>query len=403
MATIRERNGTYQIRVSAGYNVSGKQIVKTLSWKPTDNMTQKQIMKELNRQAMLFEEKVLNGFVADNRQSFAHYAKYALELKERTGVKHLTLKRYISLLEPINEAIGHIKLSELRPQHLNNLYKQLSQDGINKKTGGKLSNKTIIEHHRIISSILTQAEKEMLIPYNPARKATPPKPEKKEVNYFQIQDIKNIIECLDKEPLKWQMLTKLLIMTGCRRGEILGLKWSKVDCINSIIKIDNNLLYSSEKGVFEGTTKTGKARSVRLPVEIMTLLGEYKAEFMELKASNGDRWKGTETLATIRTNKWIKNDYMFVQEDGQPMHPDSITDWLSKFSKRHCLPHINPHAFRHTMASILISQGVDVVTVSKQLGHEKVSTTTDIYSHIIDQVSDKASECMADVVLRKKA
>ena len=70
------------------------------------------------------------------------------------------------------------------------------------------------------------------------------------MNYFQIQETKNIIECLEKEPLKWQMLTKLLIMTGCRRGEILGLKLSKIDWANSIIKIDNNLLYSAEKGVF---------------------------------------------------------------------------------------------------------------------------------------------------------
>ena len=67
---------------------------------------------------------------------------------------------------------------------------------------------------------------------------------------------------------------------------------------------------------------------------------------------------------------------------------------------RHNLPHINPHAFRHTMASILISEGKDVVAVSKRLGHAKVSTTTDIYSHIIQQADEQASECLADVMLR---
>jgi site-specific recombinase XerD len=83
------------------------------------------------------------------------------------------------------------------------------------------------------------------------------------------------------------------------------------------------------------------------------------------------------------------------------MHPDSITLWLQRFSERHGLPHINPHAFRHTFASILISKGIDIVTVSKTLGHEKVSTTTDIYAELMKQASEEASQCIADVVLRK--
>ena len=82
------------------------------------------------------------------------------------------------------------------------------------------------------------------------------------------------------------------------------------------------------------------------------------------------------------------------------MIPDGITAWLRKFSQRHELPHINPHAFRHTMASILINSGKDVVAVSKRLGHAKVSTTTDIYSHIIREADEQASECLADIMLR---
>ncbi|MPN52463.1 Tyrosine recombinase XerC [bioreactor metagenome] len=85
------------------------------------------------------------------------------------------------------------------------------------------------------------------------------------------------------------------------------------------------------------------------------------------------------------------------------MNPDSLTDWLNKFSKRNGLPHINLHAFRHTMASVLINSGKDVVSVSKRLGHAKVSTTTDICSHIIKQADEQASECLADVMLRKTA
>jgi site-specific recombinase XerD len=107
------------------------------------------------------------------------------------------------------------------------------------------------------------------------------------------------------------------------------------------------------------------------------------------------------TLPITRPKRIASNtDYLFVQDNGAPMNPDSLTDWLSKFSKWHNLPHINPHAFRHTMASVLINSGKDIVSVSKRLGHAKVSTTTDIYSHIIRQADEQASDCLADVLLR---
>ena len=93
---------------------------------------------------------------------------------------------------------------------------------------------------------------------------------------------------------------------------------------------------------------------------------------------------------------------MFIRDDGSPMNPDSIGSWLSDFAKRHDLPHINPHAFRHTVASVLIANGTDVVTVSKQLGHHKISTTEDFYSHLIEQNKEKAADCIAATLLRRK-
>ena len=113
---------------------------------------------------------------------------------------------------------------------------------------------------------------------------------------------------------------------------------------------------------------------------------QHKREQLCLQLANGDRW--------------LHTGYVFTQDNGNHMSPDSITGWLHDFSTRHGLPHINPHAFRHTMASILINSGKDVVSVSKRLGHAKVSTTTDIYSHIIMEADEQASECLADVMLR---
>ena len=91
---------------------------------------------------------------------------------------------------------------------------------------------------------------------------------------------------------------------------------------------------------------------------------------------------------------------MFVRDNGLPMSPDSITKWLREFSKRHGLPHSNPYAFRHTMASILINKGKDIVTVASRMGHANFKTTLGNYAHIMNQADKQSSECLADELLR---
>jgi integrase len=99
----------------------------------------------------------------------------------------------------------------------------------------------------------------------------------------------------------------------------------------------------------------------------------------------------------------MPNRYVMTAEDGSPMFPDSPTRWLAKISKRHDLPPIHPHKFRHSQASLLISEGVDILTVSKRLGHAKVSTTLDIYSHALAKSDEKAVNALDELIYKKKA
>lgn len=92
---------------------------------------------------------------------------------------------------------------------------------------------------------------------------------------------------------------------------------------------------------------------------------------------------------------------MFTRDDGAPMHPDSVTTWLDRFSKRHDLPHINPHAFRHTMASMLYFGGMDSVSISKRLGHAQISTTSDIYAHVIAHADAQSADMLSDIYFKK--
>lgn len=138
MANIKKIDGkngvTYKITITKGRDLEGKQVRHYRTWKPEPGMTERQINKEVQRAALDFEREIELGYQVDNRQTFAQYAEYVLGMKERTGCKHRTLVRYRELTERIYPAIGYLKLAEIRPQHLNKLYADLSQPGVSKRS-----------------------------------------------------------------------------------------------------------------------------------------------------------------------------------------------------------------------------------------------------------------------------
>ena len=308
-------------------------------------------------------------------------------MKERNGLKVKTAVRYRDMLRRINAEIGPVKLQDLRPDHLNRFYAKLAEPGQNQRTGGGLSPKTILEHHRVISTILAQAVKEQLILFNTAERATPPKMPKHEMDAFEVEEVRGILEALETEPLKWQVCVQLLIATGARRGEVMGLRWEHVDWVENKLYLCENRVYTPQSGVISTTLKTGENRYVSVSPSVMALL---------------KRWRAEQAAAFMKLGI-TPSGYVLTAENGGPMHPDSPTDWLSKFSKRHGLPPIHPHKFRHTQASLLIAQGVDILTVSKRLGHAKVSTTLDIYSHVLAKSDEKASDTLDRLFYQKKA
>ena len=395
MANLQERRDkdgkliSYSIRVHRGRGLDGKQLKPwTTTFEVSPTWSEKTARKKAEAFAATFEKECREGTTTDSRQKFASFCDYVISLKEQRGVKHSTIVRYRELTRRIYPQIGHIKLRELRADHLNDLYTLLGQEGLNKRTGGKLSAKTILEHHRLISTVLEQAVKEGLVPFNVASRATLPKAEHKEVNYFQPEQVAAIRDALELEPIKWKTLVHLLLITGARRGEILGLKWDKVDFAGNRIYICNSVLYSADVGIYETTPKTERSkRYITLPVESMQLLREYRVWQIERRLQLGGYYQD--------------RGFLFTQEDGGPMHPDSVTDWLNKFSIRHGLPHINAHAFRHTMASMLYFNGVDSVSTSKRLGHAQVSTTANIYAHVMEQADQRNADILSDIFLKK--
>lgn len=464
MANIQpryDRNGkliSFSIRVFRGRDANGDQLKPwTTTYEVSPNQKEDAARKKAQAFADQFEKECKAGIAADTRLRFDEYSKYVIDLKEANNqLKHSTVVRYKELSDRINAEIGHLKLKDIRADHLNTFYKKLGEKGTKRTTEKAVSNidlpallknkkisrikiatdtglapstvnaavrgekvssdsakkicealdikfekaflmviqdealsaKSIIEHHRFISSVLEQAVKEGLVPVNVASKAIIPKVEKKKVNYFQPQEVVAIRDALESEPLKWKTLVHVFLITGARRGEILGLKWAAVDLVNNRIHIENNILYSVDRGIYEDTPKTEESiRWISLPKETIDLLKEWQKKQNADKEEKGEFYKD--------------NDFVFCRDDGQAMHPDTVTDWMDKFAKRHKLPHINPHAFRHTMASMLYFNQVDSVSISKRLGHAQVSTTANIYSHVIAEADKQNADLLAGIFLKK--
>lgn len=127
-----------------------------------------------------------------------------------------------------------------------------------------------------------------------------------------------------------------------------------------------------------------KQSYVSIPSDVMAILKQWKQEQNKLKEAIGE--------------DWIDGDYVFSRKNGKPINPTSIGIYLNRFAEKYNLPHIHAHKFRHSQASILINQGMDIVTVSKRLGHSNTSTTGDIYAHILKKADEKASSVLTGVL-----
>lgn len=452
MATIQKRGNNFRIRVSAGYDMTGKQIMRSMTYTPAPGMTEKQIEKEVERQKVMFEERVKTGQVLDGTVRFSEFADKWFNDYANDQLRPTTLARYKDMLPRINAAIGHMHLEKIQPQHLMAFYKNLAESGIRadtkylckidlkvllKQRGMKkvdlsqkanvslttlsainqgrnisgqcakqicevlgkkqdelfsavgndkaLSNKTILHHHRLISSILNTAVQWQVIFFNPCDRVKPPKVERKEAKYLDEEQATHLLELIENENMQYKTIVKLLLYTGMRRGELCGLTWDDIDFDNLLLSINRSSLYLSGKGVFEDTTKNFTSQRVlKLSDVVVDILKEYKIWQTQQRLLMGDRWENSNRI--------------FTAENGGPINPDVITDWFHKFIQKTDMPSISIHSLRHTNATLQIAGGVPITTVAGRLGHANETTTGKIYAHAIKSANEAAADTLQDIL-----
>lgn len=395
MATARKKGRGYEIRVSCGIDINGKKLGKSKTWIPDEGMTQKQIEKELARQKVLFEEEVKNGICPDNKIRFVDFSKRWMDEYAKVNLTIKTYARYEIYLKRINQGIGHLKLKDITPLQLNAFYRSLEADGVNQRkrydengdliNNGKLAPKTILDHHRVISKILSTAVKWGLLEKNVAMRADPPKVPHREISYLNEQEVRQMLTLLEKEPIQYQTMITLLVYTGIRRGELCGLEWKDIDFENQVMHVVRSAQYIGNKTMItkEPKTKSG-IRHFSLSIHACILLKKYKRWQLEQKLNAGDRWE--------------ESDRLFTSWNGKPIHPDTVTDWFSKFIKRSGLPYVTLHSLRHTNATLMIAEGTDVCTVSRRLGHANTATTLNIYAHALKSKDREAANTLDNVL-----
>ena len=176
----------------------------------------------------------------------------------------------------------------------------------------------------------------------------------------------------------WRALVTFDLLSGLRRAELLGLRWCDVDLDNQLLHVRQTWNYLPKIGCYTDTPKTeGSERPLKISRTAVLLLLDVQRWQERQKEALGDAWLD-------------QDNRIFTREDGAPLFPDSITRWFTGFIKRSGLPKVTVHSLRHTYASLMIADGVPLVNVSHSLGHAQVSTTSNIYSHVIASAEAKA-------------
>lgn len=447
MATIKKQGKGYKITVSHGYDINGKQLREHMTWVPPEGLTAKQLEKELRRQAVLFEDQVKHSTTHDGNIKLVDFTAIFLKEYAYPTLKAKTAFGYEQRMAVINQALGHIKLKDLKPGHIAAFYANLQEAGmrnrvmatpkidfaawmkeqgtnmaalsrstglsiwtfkqlregkpIAKKSGDAvavalgvpydslftatkdmtpLKPGTIHTFHRVLSAVLFRAVKWGYIKDNPASRADLPSIANRKAKYLDEPDARRLLELLQAEPVKWRAVITFDLLSGLRRGELLGLRWEDVDIDHQTITITQTSNYLPGRGIYVDTPKTATSnRPLKLSRSAFLLLLEYKRWQDAQREALGDAWED-------------QDGRVFTTDTGAPIFPDAVTQWFTKFVKRSGLPKVTVHSLRHTYASLMIADGTPLVVVSHQLGHAQASTTANIYAHVIASAEARAAQ-----------
>lgn len=420
MATVQQRKGAYTITVYLGNDSNGKKIRQTTTFRPTKT-TPKAIEKELNDFVRNFEKQVKEGTIlSGDKIRFDDYARG--EWVDTYGKDELTqsvFEGYVSILESyIFPEIGHLKLTDIKVIHL--------QKMVNKwNTEGKAP-KTVRRRITALRSVLRLAYMQELIQEDPCGRLKLPKLKADdELHYFTVEQAETFLRAVET-PFKvtFKAHTRTLKKTGgkyvvpeytetyenhpqfipyfylavyggFRRGELVALTWKDIDFEHHTVSINKAIAKTKGSQILKAPKTEAGKREIVLPSVVFEKLKDWR--YKEVEMSFSPSWEGYK-------GRHFDENPIFIQvENGHRMDVDTPShkfDSIVKYYNLSCekeeakLPEIRLHDLRHTSATLLLANGVDIETVSHRLGHSKASITLDVYGHAMKDKDQTASDTL---------
>lgn len=387
ITTDAQGNTVYKVQVSNG---RGRKV--TRSWRPEPGWSTKTVKRELEKYAASLENDLVAGTLKTRQEDLEEKRLAALE-----AAKIKTLRQYADgVYMPAKEVtfsensrssyrqfldrhilpvLGNLPLGDISPAMLTKLLLEFQK-------GGK-AHSSAVKLYNILNGIFKMAFLDGSINENPMLRVSRPTPRKDERpqeecdKSYTVQQLRHILKSLENEPLKWQAYINLVADTGMRRGEACGLQWTDIDFKKCSVTIRRNLQYTPSAGIYVDSPKNRKSRSVDIGLEVIALLRRLQTE-----------------QASKCISKWV-----FTQDNSaDPMHPQSPTRYFKRFGQRYGVKDFHPHKLRHTSASLALTNGADVVSVSERLGHSDTAVTLRMYAHANEESIRRAGQIVRDAL-----
>ena len=363
----------------------GKQIRRFRTWTLEEGLTPSKARKAAERAADAWEQEVRAEYQKE-KDAKAQGRAYSLLPEKRKDdfvsfVNHIwfavnmcggdakpsTIAFYEYMTKPILEYFNGAVLQDISPVDIQKYFVYLRTEH-KTKAGKPFSTKSLRHQYVTLTAIFGYAEKQEMIAKNPMRNVDAPKQEKKPVDALTQEQAQEFFKALSDCPLDFRCILQLLITTGMRRGECLGLQWGDIDEKEGTITISRNVSYTPKSGTIVNTPKTtNSVRTIPVMESTLCLLRQLKNQ-MENEYPDA---------VLNRAFLFPKCNEIYLSRD-----PNSVTRRVKRFMKNNGFSDLSPHDLRHTCASLLLANEVPMKQIQIWLGHSNFSTIADIYAHL---------------------
>lgn len=371
MATITKRGDTFRIKVSLGYDTEHKQIIKSTTFKPPQGVTPNKAEKLAQQFAYEFESRCKDYTELNENMRFSELADWYFENFAPVELKPSTAYTYKGQYEKhIKPVIGNMKLKEITTPKLTSVMKTF-----------KLKPQSVRKIYVVIQSIFRRGVEQGYIRESPCHNVILPKNrlEKKKMSLDE-SEIKRFMELLDTKPWDedFKRIIKVLLYTGMRSGECLGLMWEDIDFEEMTITINYNLTDIGGKHTLGSPKTESSRRTIGMSEVLASIFKEQKAYIDRMSASLGKKFEHPEMV--------------FTSALGNYRDRNSVYHSLKRFTKGTEFENLTLHQLRHCNATLLLNSGVDLKVVSEHLGHCDIGVTANIYADVLKSTKAKVAD-----------